>query len=56
MIVLILVGTYVVAAPLIWWCRRRSRLPLLPFRRDRELLPAAAAGQPAVTTLNRPVG
>jgi hypothetical protein len=56
MIVLILVGTYVVAAPLIWWCRRRSRLPLLPFRRDRELLPVAAAGQPAVTTLNRPVG
>ena len=56
MIVLSLVATYVVAAPLIWWCRRRSRLPLLPFRRDRELLPAAAAGQPAVTTLNRPVG
>ena len=56
MIVLSLVATYMVAAPLIWWCRRRSRLPLLPFRRDRELLPAAAAGQPAVTTLNRPVG
>ncbi|HEY5150389.1 MAG TPA: DUF3592 domain-containing protein, partial [Mycobacterium sp.] len=45
MIVLTLAGTYLVAAPLIWWCRRRSRLPLLPFRRDREPLGAPAAGK-----------
>jgi len=38
MIVVTLAVTYLVAAPLIWWCRRRSRLPLLPFRRDREPL------------------
>ena len=38
MILLTLAVTYLVAAPLIWWCRRRSRLPLLPFRRDREPL------------------
>ena len=37
-IVLTLAVTYLVATPLIWWCRRRSRLPLLPFRRDREPL------------------
>ena len=45
MIVLTLAGTYLTSAPLIWWCRRRSRLPLLPFRRDREPLGAATARQ-----------
>lgn len=44
MIVLSLAGTYLVAAPLIWWCRRRSRLPLLSFRRDREPFGAVPAG------------
>jgi len=45
MIVLTLAGTYLTSAPLIWWCRRRSRLPLLPFQRDREPLGAATARQ-----------
>ncbi len=44
MIVLTLAGTYLIAAPLIWWCRRRSQLPLLPFRRDREPFGAVLAG------------
>jgi len=44
MIVLTLAGTYLVAAPLIWWCRRRSRLPMLPFRRDREPFGAVPEG------------
>jgi hypothetical protein len=44
MIALTLAGTYLVVAPLIWWCRRRSRLPLLAFRRDREPFGAAPEG------------
>ena len=43
-IVLSLAGTCLVAAPLIWWCRRRSRLPLLAFRRDRAPFGAAPEG------------
>jgi len=43
MIVLTLAGTYLIAAPLIWWCRRRSELPLLPFRRDRDPFGVAPA-------------
>jgi hypothetical protein len=33
MLVAALAGTVVIAVPLVWWCLRRARLPLLGFRR-----------------------